>query len=334
MLATPTRRCLGPGVVSGILERSKSDPPLGRCGVIGSDRALLGVYKGFGAAAVAATVRHEELVGRPMEIGNDYLPHGSWADFEPAAMRRLQLDPWRAWRDERPGSRFVYGVPLLVDGCEGAFARGVAGDFDASYERAARALVAAGHSDALVRLGWEPNNRAIGPWQATDDPAGYAALFRHVVGVFRATPGASFTFELSSALGLQPGRRLCAFADYYPGDAYVDWLGMNAFDLRWGDPTMSPADRWSWIRSQEAGLDAHVAFVRARGKRNVCSEWGLYRGGDVFAGGGDDPYYIDRMTEYFSWGEVAYQSYFDHDWGGGTLAEFPAGQAAYVRRFG
>jgi hypothetical protein len=39
------------------------------------------------------------------------------------------------------------------------------------------------------------------------------------------------------------------------------------------------------------------------------------------------------MADCFAWGEVAYQSYFDHDWGGGSLAEFPAGRAAYVRRF-
>ncbi|MEU8846271.1 hypothetical protein AB0C70_08560 [Streptomyces sp. NPDC048564] len=239
------------------------------------------MYKGFGAEAVAATVRHEDLLGRPVEIGNDYLPHNSWAEFDPVTMCRYQFDPWHTWRDERPGSAFVYGVPPLVEGFEGAFARGVAGEFDAAYGRAARALVESGHGDAIVRLGWEPNNRAIGPWQATDDPAGYAALFRHVVDVFRTTPGSCFTFDLSSSLGVQPGRRLHAFVDYYPEDGYVERLGMNVYDLKWGDPTVSPDDRWSWIRSQESGLDAHVAFVRARGNAmcapsGVCTAAGTY----------------------------------------------------------
>lgn len=322
----------------GLGDAGRTKRPLGflrRCVVDSSTAtALLGVYKGYGAEAVAAVERHEQLLCRRVEIGNDYLPHGGWSDFNPATMCGYQLDPWRKWRDERPGSAFVYGIPLLVDGFEGAFARGAAGEFDAAYARAARALVESGHGDAVVRLGWEPNNRVIGPWQATDDPAGYAALFRHVVAVFRSTPGACFTFELSSALGVQPGRRLRSFADYYPGDAHVDWLGMNVYDLKWGDPHISAHDRWSWIRRQDMGLKAHVAFVRARGKRNVCSEWGLYRRGDAFAGGGDNPFFIDRMAEYFAWGAVAYQSYFDHDWGGGALADFPAGRTAYVRRFG
>ncbi|MFC7221005.1 hypothetical protein ACFQLX_23020 [Streptomyces polyrhachis] len=291
------------------------------------------MYKGYGREAVAAVERHEELLGRPVEVGNDYLPHGSWADFEPGAMCARQLGPWRRWRDRRPGAAFVYGVPLLVDGCAGAFARGVAGAFDAAYTAVGRALVDSGHPDAVVRLGWEPNNHAIGPWAATADPAGYAALFRHAATVLRATPGAHFTFELSSSLGVQAGHRLRTFADYYPGDAYVDWLGMNVYDLKWGDPGACAARRWSWIRTQDMGLDAHAAFVRARGKRNVCSEWGLYRAGDAFAGGGDEPSFIERMGEYFDWGAVRYQSYFDHDWGGGTLADLPRAQAAYIRRF-
>ncbi|MCL7427195.1 hypothetical protein [Streptomyces sp. YS415] len=156
----------------------------------------MGVYTGHGAQAVAAVVRHEELLGRPMAVGTDYLPHGGWTDFDPATTCAWQLRPWRKWREERPGSSFVFGVPLLVDGWEGQFARGAAGAFDAAYARAASALVNAGHGDAIIRLGWEPNNRVIGPWQAADGPSGYAALLRRAVAVFHATPGAWFMFEL------------------------------------------------------------------------------------------------------------------------------------------
>lgn len=301
---------------------------------MGDEHGVLGVYKGYGEPAIGAVEAHEALLGRPVGIGNDYLPHNAWSDFTGTTATTYQLGPWRAWRDRRPGSLFAYGVPLLVDGCAGQFARGVAGEFDAYYDALARRLVGSGHPDAVVRLGWEPNNTAIGPWQACDDPEGYAELFRHVVTVFRAVPGQAFTFELSSSLGLIAGHRLGAFADYYPGDAYVDHLGMNAYDIKYGDPAVTPEARFDWIRGQTMGLDALAEFAREHGRRIVCSEWGLYAPGDAYAGGGDNPYFVERMAGWFAEVNVFYQSYFDSDWGGGTLADFPRGRARYAELFG
>ncbi len=63
-------------------------------------------------------------------------------------------------------------------------------------------------------------------------------------------------------------------------------------------------------------------------------EWGLRRKGDQFGGGGDNPYYVDRMADWFGQTTPGYQSYFNVDWGGGVLSSFPNGQARYRARFG
>jgi hypothetical protein len=303
----------------------------------GADTAtLFGAYGGYGSlGGISGTNAVETMVGRRIRVATDYVPHGAWSDFDAATMRTYQFDPWREWRDDRPGSRFVCGIPLLTDADPGDFQGVAAGTYDVYFATVGDALIAAGHADAIVMPGWEPNNSGIGPWQATDDPSGYASAFRHVVTLLRGLSGQNFTFLLESSLGLQAGRMLTAFADYYPGDSHVDYIGMNVYDMKPGDPSATAAARWNWIETQTMGLRDHVAFAASKGKPNVCAEWGCYavNGSPDLDGGGDNPYFIRRMAAYFAANNVYYQSYFNVDWGGGTLADHPNAKAQYIATF-
>ncbi|MEV7794531.1 hypothetical protein AB0O68_21460 [Streptomyces sp. NPDC087512] len=317
-----------PDVITGSAPVTRPKPKTG--GRDPDDGPRFGQYGGYGSTGVTNLDAVEALVGRSVEIASDYLPHDSWSWFDRTRMRTEQLDGWRAWRDSRPGSGLAYGVPVLTDPSTGDFAKVVAGAYDTYFTAAADALVESGNGDAVVRLGWEPNNPGIGSWQATSDPTGYVNAFRHIVTLFRGRPGARFLFELSSAVG--PSGSITTFDDYYPGNSYVDLIGLNVYDVWWGG-TVPPATRWTNIRTAGMSIDAVVAFAASKGKRLVCSEWGLYGPGDAYNGGGDDPYYIDRMYEYFRDNDLYYQCYFNWDWGGGVLADFPNGQAEYVLRF-
>lgn len=44
---------------------------------------------------------------------------------------------------------------------------------------------------------------------------------------------------------------------------------MNAYDLEWGDPRVSPADRWSWIRSGTTALQRVMAKPGVRPVRET-----------------------------------------------------------------
>lgn len=313
-----------------------ANAPTGAVKVATSVVSVVGMYTGYGnIGGISGQATNEALTGRRMEMATDYLPHGTWSDFNASTMRTYQLDPWRTWRNSHPGSKFVYGIPLLTSSNTGDFAGVVAGTYDSYFTVAGNALVASGHRDAIIMLGWEPNNSGIGPWQATDNPSGYISAFQHVVTLLRGISGGSFTFLLESSLGFQAGHTLDAFDDYYPGNTYVDYIGMNVYDIKPGDPSISAAARWTWILTQGGGLDAHVAYVASKGKPNVCAEWGLYaaNGSPDLDGGGDNPYFIQRMSEYFQRNNVVFQSYFDFDWGGGSLADFPTGQALYADLF-
>lgn len=307
--------------------------PLGRVGAQTSTvQPIIGMYGGYGSVdGIPKSDANEVLLQRPMEMATDYIPHDTWAQFNTTTLRTWQLDPWRTWRNSHPGSKFVYGIPVLTAEDVGDFAGVVAGTYDSYFTIAGNALVASGHPDAIIMLGWEPNNATIGAWQATTNPSGYIAAYQHIVTLLRGIGGSSFTFSLSSAIG--PSGTIDAFDDYYPGSSYVDYLGMNIYDVKWMDTGVTAAQRWTHITTTAMGLNDHAAWAISKGKPLVCHEWGLYLPGDDYAGGGDNPYFITQMANYFRTANVYFQSYFYFDWGGGTLDDFPNGRAQYALEF-
>lgn len=282
----------------------------------------LGVYSGTGSTGGTAAVgMFGSWLGSPVPVATDYIdPFGTYYP--------TQLDAWK-----NTGRRLALGLPLVPDG--GSFAAVASGTYDAAWTGVAAKLVANGLADTVVRVGYEGNNCSIGPWQACDDPAGYAAAFRHVVDVMRAAPGQHFAFDFDSATGFPVGRNLTGYADYYPGDAWVDVVGQNFYDVWSGRPAATPQDRWSHIVDQPGGLAAHRAFAAAHGKPVAFDEWGLYAdNGDSYAGGGDNPYFVDQAAAWFDSSDPLFHSYFDQDWGGATLDAFPKGKAEYRLKFG
>ena len=236
------------------------------------------------------------------------------------------LDSWAPWVKSSPGRRLVLSVPMLPASAKGQMAAGAAGSFDAHFTQLARDMVSRGLGASIVRIGWEANGTWF-IWSAVPDPAVWKAFFRRIVLAMRAVPGAAFSFDWAA----NPGTSL-AFADFYPGDDVVDIVGLDTYNTKWGDSTSTPEQRWNFQLNQFNGLVAHRDFANAHGKPLSFPEWGLYPKGDEQGGGGDDPYYIDRMADWIASNNVAYQSYFD--WWIYSLSNFPNGWARYQARFG
>jgi hypothetical protein len=83
---------------------------------------------------------------------------------------------------------------------------------------------------AFVRPGYEFN----GPWNGYQ-PAAYAAAFRRIVTKTRSCAGDSVAFVWDISAGAQMDRgdsdtaAKQSWSAYYPGDAFVDWWGINLF---------------------------------------------------------------------------------------------------------
>ena len=101
-----------------------------------------------------------------------------------------------------------------------------AGRFDAEIDRLHRELVSTGRR-LLVRVGYEfdgPHNRF--------EPTEYQRAFRHIAQRLRDSPAIEFvwhSYAWEPTSGGQP------IASWYPGDEWVDWIGMTVFSFTGGD---------------------------------------------------------------------------------------------------
>jgi uncharacterized membrane protein YgcG len=133
--------------------------------------------------------------------------------------------------------------------------------------------------------------------------------------------------------------------DAWPGDAYVDVVGVDMYDVWWGTnpPTcITTADRWnqqlSWNDpAGNFGLNSWVSFASSHGKPLGFGEWGL---SDKTAC--DNPYWITQMNNWFRAnagtgpGQILYEAYFNvRGYGACNIypqsgSESPNGAATYA----
>jgi len=116
--------------------------------------------------------------------------------------------------------------------------------------------------------------------------------------------------------------------DAYPGDDYVDVIGMDFYyNTRW-NPT-NPVKAWDEMVSSQYGLRWLEEFASAHKKPTAYPEWGINSDG---AGP-----YIERAAQWFSNHNVLYQSVWNsNDAFPGKLTDqqYPEAASAYIKSFG
>jgi len=260
----------------------------------------LGVYAGSGN--LTGAYRFTQLLGdgAQPQYAMDFLDGTSWDNLEHPAWFMQQ---WgcSAGRDTCSGYHMIWGVPMLLSSGT-TLAAEAAGDYDSHFRLLARSMADAGQGNSIIRLGWEFNCGCM-PWDASD-PNTFIAAYRHVVDDFRSVPGTDFTFEWNPTYSdVDPSA-------FYPGDAYVDYVGLDVYDGDWGSYGGIDREFSKW-QTWAGGLDWLNSFSRAHGKPQFLGEWGLGWGECSTGGapvtsvdsnvcGGDDPTFIDDLHRWAS----------------------------------
>jgi hypothetical protein len=218
------------------------------------------------------------------------------------------------------------------------------GSNDGAFRVAANYLKNGGYPDAVIRLGWEFDGGWM-PWSSPGNEALWVQAYRHVHDVFRSvSPG--FKFDWNGDSGYLQSQTAA-----YPGDNYVDVVGLDLYDKGMGGATAWNSSTKGWSDPNAAwasivpNLVAQRAFAIAHGKPVSYPEWGL-DGVNATATsnvGGDNPTFIQGMYNWMASlpasgaGSLMYQSYFNEDTADGNhkinAGWFPSASARYQALF-
>ena len=268
-----------------------------------------GVYVGpadpSGVAAFAA-----ETETHPT-IASEYLPKdGGWAamDGSGGSLSWMFTNGWT-------GSPYTLslGVPIIptdaVGNPVGDLATGATGAYNGYFVTLAQTLIDSGESNAYLRLGWE-FDESSNAWSATTpaEELNFATYFQQIVTAMRSVPGENFKFVWNPDLYVFQSNSSYDVALAYPGNAYVDVIGLEAYDESWAVP-QTPINAWNSLLPV---LTAAQQFAAARGKPLALPEWGV----TICSNGhglGDDPLYINNFTAWMKdpSNDVVYESLFD-----------------------
>ncbi len=176
------------------------------------------------------------------------------------------------------------------------------GKFDGYAREMGENLVGAGLQNSVLRIGPEMN----GKWEpyfmgkTTEEQHLWVSCFDNEVTALRQAPGEHFLIDWNpnACKGYFP------YSNFYPGNAYVDIVGLDLYDVGCLAPTRRL--NFTQLAAEREGLDHFEDFAAAQGKPMSLPEWGLST-----IPAGDDPGYIDGIGATVARGNFAFESYFD-----------------------
>ena len=226
---------------------------------------------------------------KPIQIVGAHTGRAQWADWSGSI-------GWTIGQFASIKVPFAWSVPLFANG--GTLADAGAGKYDSYYVAAAKLLAASypNQKEIFVRSGEEFNADWM-PWSGIGKEAAFAKAYRDFVNAFRSV-SSRFRFEWNIANGQMKTNVEAA----YPGDAYVDYIGMDFYwDIKWG--MTDPVTAFNYYRDNKYGLQWLETFAAMHGKQTAYSEWGI--------NSANGARYIDLAMQWFQSHDVAYQIYWD-----------------------
>jgi glycosyl hydrolase family 26 len=245
--------------------------------------------------------------GRPVDVILDYNDRpGGWGSFEhPFPLDTFSGNP----------AKLIISIPAYPKD-QGSLAECANGAYNTHWQNFGRNLVAAGRSDTIVRLNWEFNglfDPAPGGnwyWQPRNDQANFVKCWQQVSRAIRTTDPQvimDWTFNAHASPNISGGNPYSA----YPGDEYVDIIGIDSYDMY---PSSRNDAEWNAQCNEANGLCYMLNFARQHGKKAGIGEWGVVTCGGGGTGGGDNPFYIQKMYDTFKANVdiIYYEAYFNN----------------------
>jgi glycosyl hydrolase family 26 len=316
---------------------------------------ISGDYPG-GEITPAYMARVDAIAGITFACANTFdNPSPNWSTWEEPWQFSGEGSTWQNWLTS--GHQMIMAQDLIPQKLEDMSdpltweADCAAGDYNSKATALATYLLDNDAGSIWIRLGPEAN----GNWEADSvigtDPnsadwateeSDWGECFRSEVNAMRAVSGTHFrfTWNVNVCTGDIPLR------NWYPGDAVVDVIGVDAYDVDCSDNKDVKTEGWTayYTDSHDTGANPPPTNSQFPSLKNIVAfaaesshlkslgipEWGLTEGDD-------DPAYVDGIASVVSSNNTTYQTYYDNDDDGiAPLGDstIPNSTAEYVADFG
>ena len=219
--------------------------------LVPSQGVLLGAFVGTGTLA-----GFEATLGRTVAINHTFV---GWTDDYTAMLPtlgaggRIPLVTWEAWENS-------VGAPLTDI---------IGGTYDSMITARAKAAKNFGRT-FFLRWGHEVNGNWY-PWSGYSNGANMAATttfisaYRHIHDLFVAAGAANVLWIFCPNVDSVPSDSWNQWQNYYPGDSYADWIGLDGYN--WG--TVQSTSTWQSFSTIVGRIYSGLA---AKGKPLIIPE--------------------------------------------------------------
>jgi hypothetical protein len=302
-------------------QKAKAQPSHSTTGLAWKSGVSYPDLDGYSNSQESATNAFGTWRGKPVGVAVVWPDSTSWNSFtQPNAF----YSNWAA----QPYTK-VFGLPPFPSGIGDTITGCISGEYNDYWSAFAQTMESTGLAaqGTIIRLGWEFNENT--DWGT---PTQFAACWRNIVSTVNAiAPGLQWDWNVNrGSSGYMPGDSVLSA---YPGDAYVNIIGVDSYD------DWPPVDTGGWQQELNGpyGLNYWLSFAKEHGKKLSVPEWGLVSGADSGWGneaGGDDPGYIKDMYDFFAANsaDIAFESYYNSADGGSSIynpTQYPNGAAEY-----
>jgi hypothetical protein len=236
--------------------------------------------------------------GRPTDVALVYTDRSTWDTMTKPGWLYSNFAGW-------PGKLVISQAPFPSGGNYKACA---AGQYDGHMRTFGETLVSTGWGNSIVRLAWEFNGTYM-YWGASNT-TDFINCWRREVDALRSTaPNVLIDWTINAH---STPKSVCGGSarNCYPGDAWVDVIGIDAYDHY--PPSFNQA-QWNSMCNGREGPCGLIEFARQHGKRFSVGEWGVNHANPV-NGGGDNKFFIDSMWAFFqaNAATLLYEAYYNN----------------------
>jgi len=207
-------------------------------------------------------IQFEQLVHKKMSLAHYYIGWEALAD--PSLIDQFNTINSHGWEPVLNINPYYFsGCPATSLPLYRAIAQGYCDTF---LEKAAKNLQREKHPFFLL-FAWEMNNEQ-NTWSITmtgSTPGDFKAAWQHVYSLFKKEQVTNIVWVFCPNV---PDNKTMSYQEFYPGDAYVDWIGLDGYN--WGT-----TQKWSrWESFTEIFHGSYVALTKlAKGKPVMIAEF-------------------------------------------------------------